>query len=224
MFGGERGDDDDDEDKEGSQYEYDYEYETKGGDVPIDHQDVFKKFQERLKELEEQEKKRQSRHSSLERKLQAEQERQRGQAEEFQRQIEQERERQRSEGHTGHTTRGAQYDENWLWQGGQSKQNTTKGQAKEAAGIRQEKSEKEALRGRFYDLKKHPTTGFRGDRRKLLKGIKNKRAAERWLQDQPAYTLFQPAPHGKGTFRRQHVGPVILTIFVRLTWLTLKIM
>ena len=83
VFGGEHGDDDDDEDKEGSQYEYDYEYETEGGDVPIDHQEVFKKLQERLKELEEQEKRRQSRHSSLERKLQAEQETQRRQAESF---------------------------------------------------------------------------------------------------------------------------------------------
>ena len=45
---------------------------------------------------------------------------------------------------------------------GQSKQNTTKGQAKEAAGIGQEKSEKEALRGRFYDLKSHPPLGSEG--------------------------------------------------------------
>ena len=51
VFGGERGDEDDDEDKEGSQYEYDYEYETEGEDVPIDHQEVFKKLQERLKEM-----------------------------------------------------------------------------------------------------------------------------------------------------------------------------
>ena len=89
---------------------------------------------------------------------------------------------------------------------GQSKQDSKEQQDTQAqeAQLGQEKDQ-ETLRSRFYDLKRHPTTGFRGDRRKLLKGINNKRAAERWLQDQATYTLFQPAPAGKGTFRRQHV-------------------
>ena len=52
---------------------------------------------------------------------------------------------------------------------------------------------------RFYDLEKHPTTTFRGDKRKILKGTKGQ---EEWLEDQAPYKLFKPAPAGKGRYKR----------------------
>ena len=55
---------------------------------------------------------------------------------------------------------------------------------------------------KFYDLEEHPTTAFRGDKRKFTKGRKDE---EEWLEDQAPYKLFKPAPAGTGRYKRRRV-------------------
>jgi hypothetical protein len=70
----------------------------------------------------------------------------------------------------------------------------------------QQRTEVEQLmHSRLYDLRKHPETALRGNKRLLLRGLKGQDLADakRYLLDQPAYALTRPAPKGKGVYRRR---------------------
>ena len=55
----------------------------------------------------------------------------------------------------------------------------------------------EAIRLRFE-------SNYRGNKQELLKGFKGEKRhdASDWLRDEPGYSLYIPAPHGLGTYKR----------------------
>ena len=64
----------------------------------------------------------------------------------------------------------------------------------------------EIIRERFYNLKSHPETAYRGNTERLVSGLgAEKLKAKEWLKDQRGYTLQQPAPSGTGNYRRRKI-------------------
>ena len=60
-----------------------------------------------------------------------------------------------------------------------------------------------AIEERFTDLDKHPETAFSGSKAKMIKKHGHEEAD--WFKSQPAYTLFRPAPHKKGVYKRARI-------------------